>query len=206
MARSTLPQRLLVLSLLLAPLGTAHAAMASYRYDPVHSQVLFSITHDGFSRPYGMLHIAKGWLRLDQKDLSTARTELDIDLTSLDMGDDAWSKAVLAPQYLDAAGARYAHFKSTSVTPSDATHGVLHGTLTLRGVTKPVDINFTVNRVAHTIYGMHTVAGVSGTATLKRGDFGLTTHTDAIGQTVAVYLELEAIADQDAGPKKKGAL
>ncbi|HXS03595.1 MAG TPA: polyisoprenoid-binding protein, partial [Rhodanobacter sp.] len=49
----------------LLPLATVHAAEAGWRYDTVHSQILFSISHNGYSRPFGRLHIAKGWLRFD---------------------------------------------------------------------------------------------------------------------------------------------
>ena len=78
----------------LLPLAAAHAAGDGWRYDTVHSQVVFSISHNGYSRPFGQLHIARGWLRFDPDDWSTAATELDIDLDSLDMGDAAWNKAV----------------------------------------------------------------------------------------------------------------
>src|SRR5690349_25115500 len=98
--------RLLACAALLWPLA-AGAAEHRYRYDTVHSQILFSVDHNGFSRPFGRLHIARGWLRFDPTDWSHAATELDIDLAGLDMGDAAWSAAVLKPAYLDAAKARY---------------------------------------------------------------------------------------------------
>ena len=89
------------LTALLLPLAPTHAASASYRYDTVHSQIVFSISHDGYSRPFGRLHIANGWLRFDPDDWSTAATELDIDLASVDMGDADWNKAVCKTALLD---------------------------------------------------------------------------------------------------------
>lgn len=196
MPRSSRPSRLsLALLCALAPFAAARAAPVSYTYDTTHSQILFSIDHNGFSRPFGRLHIAKGWLRFDPDDWSQAATELDIDLASLDMGDAAWNAAVLKPAYLDVEKARYAHFVSTSVERKDDTHGVLRGNLTLRGTTHTVDIPFTVNRRGTTIYGLHTVAGFSGTAMLNRNDFGITATPNSIGQSVSLWLELEAIQD-----------
>jgi polyisoprenoid-binding protein YceI len=171
----------------------ANAATAMYHYDPVHSQIVFSIDHDGYSRPFGRLHIAKGWLRFDPKDWSTASTELDIDLASVDMGDAEWNAAVCKPALLDCAHDRYAHFVSTSVERKDDQHGVLHGQLTLHGVTLPMDVMFTFNRVARTIYGLHTIAGFSATATLQRESFGINAFSHSIGHDVAVWMELEAI-------------
>lgn len=196
MSRSPLASRLLLaLSCASAPLAAVHAASATYSYDTTHSQILFSIDHNGFSRPFGRLHIAKGWLRFDADDWSRSATELDIDLASLDMGDAAWNAAVLKPVYLDVDKNRYAHFASTSVERKDDTHGVLHGNFTLRGVTQAIDIPFTVNRLGTTIYGMHTVAGFSGTAMLRREDYGITATPNSIGHSVSVWLELEAIQE-----------
>ena len=204
MPRTRLPSRtLLALAGLLAPFAVAWAAPASYHYDTTHSQIVFSIDHNGFSRPFGRLHIANGWLRFDPDDWTHASTELDIDLASLDMGDAAWNAAVLKPTYLDAAKARCAHFASTSVERKDDTHGVLHGNLTLRGVTHTIDIAFTVNRHGTTIYGLHTIAGFSGSASLNRDDFGITATPNAIGRDVSVWLELEAIQDDPNDASKK---
>ena len=187
--------RLLACAALLCPLA-AGASGHRYRYDTVHSQILFSVSHDGYSRPFGRLHIARGWLRFDPDDWSRAATALDIDLASLDMGDADWNAAVLKPGFLDAAKARYAHFASTSVERKDDRHGVLHGELTLRGVTRPLDIPFTFNRQARTIFGLHTIAGFSATALLDRTDFGMTANQGSIGQHVSVWLEIEAIREE----------
>ena len=205
--RQTAPMRLphalrcLAALPILAGSVAAHAAVASYRYDTVHSQILFSITHDGYSRPFGRLHIAKGWLKFDPDHWPASSTALDIDLASLDMGDADWNTAVLKPSLLDVGGARYAHFVSTSVERKDATHGILHGTLTLRGVSKPLDIAFSFNRQAKTIYGLHTVAGFSAHTELDRRDFGITAFAHSIGDQVVVWLEIEAIRDDSAAPK-----
>lgn len=174
---------------------SARAAVDTYRYDPVHSQIVFSIDHDGFSRPFGRLHIAHGWIRFDPDDWSQSSTELDIALDRLDMGDTAWNQAVCKASLLDCKTYPTAHFVSTSVERKDATHGVLHGVLTLHGVKQPLDIAFRVNRIGKTIYGLHTIAGFSATAMLDRTAFGIKSFPRAIGHDVAVWLELEGIRD-----------
>ncbi|WP_426688549.1 YceI family protein [Rhodanobacter ginsengiterrae] len=188
-----------VVAILLRP-GAAQAADMLWRYDTVHSQILFSISHNGYSRPFGRLHIARGWLRFNPDDWSTAATELDIDLASVDMGDADWNAAVCKPALLDCAKQRYAHFRSTSVERKDDRHGVLHGQLTLHGTTLPLDLSFTFNRAARTIYETHQVAGFSATASLDRTTFGITANPNSIGAQVSVWLELEAIRDDHAIP------
>jgi polyisoprenoid-binding protein YceI len=194
-------RRLLVPGLCSLPLilglGSAHAATTSYEYDPVHSQILFSVDHNGYSRPFGRLHIASGELLLDSQDWTRSSTQLDIDMASVDMGDEAWNKAVRAGSLLDTAKSPHAHFASNSIERTDDTHGIMHGTLTIRGISKPVDVRFQLNRNARTIYGLHTIAGFSGTASLDRTDFGMTANQDSIGHTISIWLEIEAIRKGD---------
>ncbi|WP_199098837.1 YceI family protein [Dyella sp. ASV21] len=185
------------------PLAAAHAAPTMFRYDTTHSQILFSIDHNGFSRPFGRLHIARGWLRFDPDNWSQSSTELDIDLASLDMGDAEWNAAVLKPAFLDSATARYAHFVSTAVEQTDSTHGLLHGNLNLRGVTRPVTVSFTFNRLGATIYGLHTAVGFSATTQLQRDDFGITANANSIGHNVSIWLVLEAIEDKHDSTNKE---
>jgi polyisoprenoid-binding protein YceI len=194
-----LPDALLTLclGLAMAP-ALAWATPDTYRYDPVHSQIVFSIDHDGFSRPLGRLHIAGGWLRFDPDDWSRSATELDIDIAGIDMGDASWNNAVCKPALLDCKTYPTAHFASTSVERKDATHGVLHGVLNLHGTSRPMDIPFRVNRVGKTIYGLHTIAGFSATASLDRTAFGVDGFPHAIGHDVAVWLELEGVRDNQS--------
>ena len=203
MLRVRPPRWHLLLAAILLPLTSVHAASSHWHYDTVHSQVLFSIGHNGYSHPFGRLPIARGWLRFDPDNWSAAATELDIDLTGVDMGDEAWNKAVCRPALLDCARHRYAHFASISVKRTDAHHGVLHRQLSLSGITRPPDFPFTFNRAGMTIYGLHTVAGFSATTTLDRTSFGITAYPGSIGKPVTVRLELEAIRDHGAASGSK---
>ncbi len=191
--------RLVLFALLaLTSLG-AQAAPQLYRFDRVHSQILFGVGHDGFSNALGMLHVAAGWMRFDAADWSASSAELDIDLGGVDMGDAAWSRTVRGASLLDADSHPYAHFVSSAVKRTGEDQGVLEGRLTLRGISRPVQIAFRLNRHAPTLFAMgKTVAGFTGSTRLDRTDFGITRNAGSIGRTVTVRLEIEAVRDNDA--------
>lgn len=177
----------------------ASARVTSYRIDPVHTQVLFSVDHDGYSQPVGRMQVKAGWLQFDEDDWSLARVVVDVDTTSVDIGDKAWNDAVTGKRFLDAQAFPLAHFESTSVEKTDAQHGTLHGQLTLHGITREVSIPFTFHRVGATIFsGMQTLAGFSAQTTIDRTQFGMTSFPKAVGIQVQLRLEVEAILDQDA--------
>jgi polyisoprenoid-binding protein YceI len=178
--------------------GAARAHPLDYRIDAVHSQVLFSVDHDGYSHPVGRLAIARGWLRFDPDDWTASTVVADVDTASADLGDPGWDKAVEGHNFLDAANFPLAHFESTAVTKTGANKGVIEGKLTLHGVTLPVQVAFTVNRVGATLFGFETIAGFSGRAKLDRAKFGITAFPRAVGTDVSVRLEVEAKLDRDA--------
>ncbi|MGN6790490.1 MAG: YceI family protein [Rhodanobacteraceae bacterium] len=178
--------------------GLAHAHPLDYRIDTVHSQVLFSADHDGYSKPVGRLAIARGWLRFDPDDWSASRVVADIDLASADLGDKGWDAAVTGRNFLDAAQFPFAHFESERVTKTGEHTGTVEGKLTLRGVSLPVQVEFTVNRVGATLFGFETIAGFSGRAKLDRTKFGMTAFPKAVGTAVSIRLEIEAKLDRSA--------
>jgi polyisoprenoid-binding protein YceI len=178
--------------------ASVHAKPHLYRFDTTHSQIMFSVGHNGFSHALGRLHIAAGWLRFDPEDWSRSATVLDIDLRSVDMGDADWSKTVRGASLLDAERDPLAHFVSTSVQKTGPQSGLLKGRLTLRGVTRPVVIVFNLNRIAWTVFDMKTIAGFSASARLDRTDFGITRNSGSIGSSVTVQLEIEASRDANA--------
>ncbi len=189
--------QLFAASLLLA--GTGHSAAAEiYRIDPVHTQILFSVSHNGFSHPVGRLHVLSGWLRANPDDMASGAAEVDIDLTSADMGDKDWNEAVRGSRLLDSAEHPVARFISTSIEPRDEKEGVMHGKLSLHGSTVPVDIHYTLNRQGTTIFGMDSRIGFSASSKLDRRQFGITAFSGSIGHAVQVRLEVEGVADPRA--------
>ncbi|MEO7326772.1 MAG: YceI family protein [Dokdonella sp.] len=180
----------------------AAAAPETWRFDPVHTQVWFSGDHQKFSHPLGRLRIKQGSFQFDAKDWRASRVDVVIDMGSVDMGDAKWSETVKSGPWLDATRWPTAHFSSGSVEQKDATHGVIHGELAFRGETKPVDVAFTLNRIANDPYAFKQKAGFSASATLHRSDFGMTRFKDVVGDDIELRFEIEGIRDANAATPK----
>lgn len=176
----------------------ARASADTYRFDPVHTQVWFSVEHQKFSHPLGRLRVKEGWFRFDPKNWSASHVDVVIDLASVDMGDVKWSDTVKSGQFLDAQRWPTARFVSAHIEQTDASHGVIHGTLSFHGVAKPVDVAFTLNRIANDPYAFKQKAGFSATAALDRFAFGMTRFKEVVGAQVDLRFEIEGIMDADA--------
>lgn len=183
-----------------AMLPCARAANVQWRLDARHSQVQFGVDHQGYSTTFGHLRIKDGRLDFDPRDWSSARLEVEIDMTSVSLGDAQLDAAVRAAALLDTARWPSARFTSRRVESHDGRHGVVHGQLQWRGHTRPLELAVTLNRLAPDPYSMRRKIGFSATATLARQEFGITRYPDAIGTDVALRIEVEGIRATGAPP------
>ncbi|MEA9737753.1 YceI family protein [Xanthomonas campestris pv. raphani] len=198
--------RLLAFPALVLTSLAATAAPVRYALDPVHTRVLFAVEHAGFSKALGTVSGSSGTLVFDQDDWAAATLEVTVPLRRADLGDAKWNEATLARNLLDAERFPDAHFVSTKVEASDATHAKVTGNLTLHGVTRPVTLDVTLNALKrHPLPPFRRTAGFSATATLSRAAFGVDAWKSMIGDTVELRIEAEAVregradSDDDAG-------
>lgn len=184
---------LLLAFLLSAPPVAVHAQAVRYELDPVHTRVLFAVSHAGFSHALGTISGSTGELWFDPDDWSSARLRASVPMTRIDLGDPKWNRAALANNLLDADDHPLASFESTRVEPIDATHAAVFGTLTLRGVSKEVKLDVTLNAARrHPMPPFRRTVGFSATAVLSRRDFGIDAWPSVIGDTVELRIEAEA--------------
>lgn len=195
---STLAATLVGATLLMSTTPGVAAKAETWRFDPVHTQVVFFADHLGFSHGIGRMKVREGWLRFDVADWSTAQVDVTLDIGSLDMGEAKWTQAVQSGRFLDSARWPTAHFVSTSVEKTDAGNGLVHGQLTLHGVSKPVTLAITFNRIGRDPYAFKTKAGFTARTTLNRFDFGIERFRDVVGAEVELRIEVEAIRDKNA--------
>lgn len=177
-----------------APAFCAVSARASdYTLDPVHTQVYACASHMGFSTPCARFRIRSGFFHFDDGDWTTARVDAIVDTASLDLGDAAWDAKVRSWEFLETGKHPEARFVSQSVEKRGEKSGLVHGRLTLRGVTRALDLSVTFNRAGLDPYDLRYTAGFAATATLKRADFGMTKYLPDIGNTVQIRIEAEGL-------------
>jgi polyisoprenoid-binding protein YceI len=173
--------------------GNASAAPAAYELDPVHTRVMFAVEHAGFSQAIGTVSGSTGRLVFDPDDWSTSTLEVSVPLQRVDLGDAKWNDSVLAGNLLDTASFPTATFVSTRIEPVDPRHAIVHGNLTLRGVTREVALDVTFNALKrHPLPPFRRTAGFSATTVISRADFGIDAWKSVIGDRVELRMEVEA--------------
>lgn len=192
------PLTALALGLLLSA-APAAAATETYKIDPTHSNVGFSIRHF-FSKVPGRFAKYQGTITLDPKDLSTAKVEVTIDAASIDTANADRDKHLRSPDFFDAAKFPQITFVSTGVIAKGANSAVLKGNLTMRGVTKPVELDVEVLGYSPDPWGGYR-GGFEAKTKVNRQDYGISWSKTVegggavLGNEVEILLNVEAIRE-----------
>jgi polyisoprenoid-binding protein YceI len=164
--------------------------------DPVHSHVGFSVRHMMVTTVRGAFTSFRGTLDLDPADFAQARIEGEIDVASIDTKNADRDNHLRTGDFFDVANHPTIRFRSTQIEAAGDGY-VVHGELTIRGVTRPVALEVEFAGTSKNPYGQ-TVAGVSATGSINRRDFGLTYHalleTGGVAVSDKVKLEIEVQA------------
>jgi polyisoprenoid-binding protein YceI len=130
----------LVVALISAFVLSANAA-DTFKVDPVHSFVLFSVQHFGVSNSYGRFNDVSGTVVFDKDNPSKSSVELSVAVESLDTHNSIRDQSLKSPDYFNAKQFPTITFKSTKVEGSGDTFKV-SGDFTVHGVTKPLTVDF----------------------------------------------------------------
>ncbi len=185
--------RLSLAVLLLAPVLAAGAAPATYEIDPAHTFPSFEADHMGISVWRGKFNRSRGTMQLD-KAAGTGSVDVTIDIDSVDFGLDAMREPALAADFFDAAKHPVASYRGTLVDFRDGVPTRVDGDLTLRGVTRPLDL--TINSFRCVPHPMHKreLCGADAVATFDRSEFGLTAGRDyGFDMDVTLRIQFEAV-------------
>lgn len=191
--------RCVVIAIVLAGFSSAgtFAKPEHFALDRVHTRIMFTVDHSGFSKSIGTFSGANGTLDFDNDNWQQSKVEIAIPLDGLDMGNAKWKDKVLGGNLLDASKQPIARFVSTSIEPSGKDRALIHGTLSLRGQDTSIVLDAHLNALKRALTFKRTI-GFSATATLSRKALGMDAYPDAIGDAVVVQIEMEAEAAKPA--------
>ena len=192
MSRTTL----LFAALLSTASLSAPAENAHYTIDPAHTYPSFEADHMGISVWRGKLDKSSGGVDLD-KVAGTGNVDVTLDLSSIDFGLDALNTWATGKDFFDVANHPTATYKGKLVDFVDGKPTRVAGTLTLHGVSRPVDLKIGLFKcIPHPIFKRE-LCGADATGTFDRSAFGLNAGKDyGFSMDVALRIQVEALRDQ----------
>ncbi|HXD37344.1 MAG TPA: YceI family protein [Rhodanobacter sp.] len=194
------PLKYLALAGLLGAAVSVQAAPVTYKLDPNHTMVLFSWNHFGYSNPTADIGLGEGTVVFDEQHPERSSVEVTLPLARLDTHVAALDEHLKKADFLDAAKYPAITFKSSKVEPLGDRKFKVTGNLTVHGVTRPVVLDATLNRVGPHPMGKAPSIGFDATTTLKRSDFGVSAYVPNVSDEVHVRITTEGSV-----PKKTAA-
>jgi polyisoprenoid-binding protein YceI len=174
-------------------LAAAPLYAATYTFEPQHTQGVLTWNHLGFANPTAQFNTVEGTLEFDPADPTRASVSVRIPLASMSTGVPDLNDYLQSSDFFDLAKFPAATFKSTRVEKG-AGAGSLRviGELRVHGITKPVTLDVTVNKVGINPRNNVPTVGFEAMAILKRSDFGLGLYVPQVSDDIRIHITAEA--------------
>jgi polyisoprenoid-binding protein YceI len=164
----------------------------SYAIDPTHSRIGFVARHAMVTKVRGSFNEFAGTGYFDVENPSNSNLSLTIQAASIDTRNADRDGHLKGNDFFDMATYPTIEFVSTSVEALDAENYRVTGDLTIKGVTKPVTVDFEYTGTAVDPYN-NTRIGLEGKTVINRKDWGVNWNAtlEAGGVLVSEKVTLE---------------
>ncbi len=187
-------QKLFLGTVALITLGFPMAAQAAetYTLDPYHTNLYWKANHFGFSNPSGKFATVTGTVTLDEAAPDKSSVNVTVNTGSVVTGIDLFNEHLRADKFFNSEKFPTATFVSSKVEPTGKDTAKVTGDLTLVGVTKPVTLDVTLNKIGENPINKLKTAGFTATGVVKRSEFGMTYALPGVSDDVQITIDAEA--------------
>jgi polyisoprenoid-binding protein YceI len=167
----------------------AARAADDHKVDPVHSSVVFRVTHANIGAVYGRFNDFTGTIALDDADPSKSSVNFEIQVASVDTHQEKRDAHLKSPDFFNAKQYPTITFKSTAVKKSDKANTLdVTGDLTMHGATKSITVP--VEILGKGAFMGQPRVGIESIFTVKMSEFGFKGNP-GIGDEVKLMVALE---------------
>ncbi len=168
------------------------AAPEIYNIEPTHSMPRFSYTHLGFSNQEQRFDKASGTITIDRA-AKTGSVDVSIDAKSIDTGYEVFNGHLKGEDFFDVEKFPTITYKSTSMKFDGDKPTSVEGTLTIKGVSKPVTLSIVSVLCQPHPMAKKDACGATATAKVKRSEFNMSKAVPYVSDEVTITLPVEAI-------------
>lgn len=190
--------RKILLASLISLLCFSTAFAAEYKIDPDHSRATFKVRHLGISWVPGIFSKVEGTFSFDDKDIKASKAEAKIEVSSIDTQNKKRDDHLKSDDFFSASKFPFITYTSKSIKDISGNKFIVVGDLTIRGVTKPIELNAEFTGAVKDPWG-NDRAAFQAESKLNRKEFGLQwnqlleTGALVVGEEILISIEVEGI-------------
>lgn len=173
--------------------GAATAAPLNYDIDDTHTNVTFGWNHLGFSNPTAEITDYTADIQLDEDNLENSSIAISFNVASIDAGSQKFYEHLMSEDFFHVAKYPNITFRSTEIRQTGDKTLEMVGDLTVLGVTRPVTLDVTVNKIAKHPFKPVRVAGFDATGTFKRSAWGMDKYVPAVSDEISLRITTELV-------------
>lgn len=167
-----------------------------YHFDKTHTNILWFVSHLGFSNSMGQFMDYDGQIILDHDNPEQSSVTISIKTASIMTGLADFDTHLKTVDFFNVEKYPTATFVSTKVTLLENNRATVEGSFTLLGITKPLTLKVRFNKRAMDIQKNIMRTGFSVKTTVKRSLWGMKHYLPFIGDDVIIRIEAEALIDR----------
>ena len=170
--------------------------------DAAHSEIQFKIRHLMISSITGQFNEFNGVFETENEDLATAKANFSADVNSIHTSNEQRDAHLRSNDFFDAENYPHLYFKSEKVEKTNQEEYKVYGTLTMRGISKPIILDAELGGITQDPWGK-TRIGISLNGKVNRKDFainfGLLTETGGVGlgEDVKIMVSAQFVKEEE---------
>jgi len=163
--------------------------------DATHSEVHFKVRHLMVSWVTGSFRKFDATVETEGHDITTAKVNFTADLSSISTNNEQRDAHLRSTDFFDAENHPQLIFESGKLEKINEEEYTMHGTLTIRGTSKPITLKVEFGGIMKDPWG-NTRAGFALSGKLNRKDFGV--NFSMLSETGGVLLGDEVAINANA--------
>lgn len=172
----------------------AFAAPETYVIEGTHTLPRFSYDHHGYSTQLSRFDKTSGKITIDRA-AKTGSVYITIDTTSVNTGYPLFNEHIQGEDFLYTAKYPTATFTSNMMKFEGDKITAIEGTLTLKGISKPVTLTVTSTLCKPHPMVKKDACGANATTVVKRSDFNMAKYVPYVSDEVTITIPVEAIKE-----------
>jgi polyisoprenoid-binding protein YceI len=177
--------------------GIVRVPTGTWHVDPAHSSVEFEVKHMMIATVRGRFNEFEGTIEAAE-DINDSRVYGKVKAASIDTNDDTRDAHLRSADFLDVENHPEITFESTHIEPLGGPEFRMTGDLTIKGVTRTVELEATVEGAELDPWGNERV-GIRVRGQIDRKEFGLTWQKMLesggflVGEDVKIMVDVSAV-------------